>query len=48
MDVMPGASQLGAVKTPDRTAANDRDLHEGNGSLGVSEEWSDAETDGVA
>ena len=33
MDLVPGASQLGAVKAPDRPAANDRDLHEEEGSV---------------
>jgi hypothetical protein len=32
MDLVPGASQLGAVEAPDRTAADNRDLHEDKGA----------------
>ena len=37
MDLVPGASKIGAVKTPDRPAANDRDSHISERSSGVME-----------
>jgi hypothetical protein len=44
MDLVPGARQLGAVKAPDRTAADDRDSSQPNGvEMELLEWWTDGD-----